>query len=236
LDSKGVAYLEKYQPIGCRDHYTVKLLEEKGIRAYYSGCLTLTLNNYAVPDNERSDEIYIVDPLYSYPNAANLFISWRFFARGVVSGDALKLGKKSQHLKKIFTQEFLREARVETQVFPNGKYSDAEKFDMADSLLRKYAKARLVVTSRIHCALPCLAMGTPVIFINGFHSFVDSCRLDGIINLLNRVDVDADGSFKANFDLQGKIGMDTKIANLSDYNVLAASLGEKCKEFCEQTE
>ena len=35
----------------------------------------------------------------------------------------------------------------------------------AQALLNVYATARAVVTTRLHCALPCLAMGTPVLFI-----------------------------------------------------------------------
>lgn len=40
-----------------------------------------------------------------------------------------------------------------------------ERLGKAEELLRLYADARLVVTSRLHCALPCLAFGTPVLFI-----------------------------------------------------------------------
>lgn len=40
-----------------------------------------------------------------------------------------------------------------------------ERMAKAGQLLELYASARLVVTSRLHCALPCLAMGTPVLFI-----------------------------------------------------------------------
>ncbi len=38
-----IEYLKKYGPIGCRDHYTRDLLLSKGVPAYYSSCLTLTL-------------------------------------------------------------------------------------------------------------------------------------------------------------------------------------------------
>ena len=35
----------------------------------------------------------------------------------------------------------------------------------ADRLLDLYAGAKAVVTTRLHCALPCLALGTPVLFV-----------------------------------------------------------------------
>jgi hypothetical protein len=35
----------------------------------------------------------------------------------------------------------------------------------AEELLRTYSGAKLVITTRLHCAMPCLAMGTPVILL-----------------------------------------------------------------------
>ena len=42
LSKKGIEYFKKHEPIGCRDLYTQSILEKKGIKAYFSGCLTLT--------------------------------------------------------------------------------------------------------------------------------------------------------------------------------------------------
>lgn len=39
-----------------------------------------------------------------------------------------------------------------------------EKLLEAKKLLRMYATAQLVITSRLHCAMPCVGMGVPVIF------------------------------------------------------------------------
>ncbi|THD38298.1 MAG: polysaccharide pyruvyl transferase family protein [Sphingomonas sp.] len=39
------------------------------------------------------------------------------------------------------------------------------RFAAAQSLLNTYARAEVVVTSRLHCLLPCLALGTPVLFV-----------------------------------------------------------------------
>lgn len=41
----------------------------------------------------------------------------------------------------------------------------APRLARAELLLDHYAGARAVVTSRLHCALPCLALGTPVLFL-----------------------------------------------------------------------
>lgn len=43
MSDESVSYLKRHQPIGCRDYFTRDLLLSKGIEAYFSGCLTLTL-------------------------------------------------------------------------------------------------------------------------------------------------------------------------------------------------
>jgi hypothetical protein len=44
-------------------------------------------------------------------------------------------------------------------------FDDEIKLAMARDLLRAYReRARLVITTRLHCALPCIAMGIPVVF------------------------------------------------------------------------
>lgn len=40
-----------------------------------------------------------------------------------------------------------------------------ERFQLVEEYLRLYQGASLVVTSRLHAALPCLALGTPVLFV-----------------------------------------------------------------------
>ncbi len=232
LSEKGIAYLKKHQPIGCRDQFSADTLKAKGIDAYFTGCLTLTLDTYKVDDSLRGDDIYIVDPLYSYPSWEKVTYNYKRFLRSIQNGKIFRLGDKKKHLKRFIDEDLLKSAIYVNQEPPAGKYTDAEKFAMAEDLLHKYAKAKLVITSRIHCALPCLAMGTPVIFVNGFDSFVDSCRFDGILELFNRIDIDAKtGNYTANFALEGKIGRDTKVRNLGKHHALAEPMKEKCRAF-----
>lgn len=234
LSDRGIAYLKQHQPIGCRDKFTVQILKEKGIDAYFTGCLTLTLDNYKVDDSERGDDIYIVDPFYNYPTTDKLFLTPKHFVKGVLKGDAFNLNKIQKQLKKVVHKDVLASAKYVTQILPVGKQTDDEKFAYAEECLKKYAKAKLVITSRIHCALPCLAMGTPVIFLNSFNTFVDTCRFDGIIELFNRIDVADDGSFTSNFGLPGQITMDTMVTNLGLHHQLAEPLKEKCRNFVQQ--
>lgn len=232
LSEKGIAYLKKHQPIGCRDQFTADTLNAKGIKAYFTGCLTLTLDSYKVPDTERGDAVYIVDPLYGYTTYRKVTYDYKRFLRSVQNGSIFQIGKRKKHLDNLIDKDLQKEAIYINQEPEAGKYTDAEKFAMAEDLLHKYARAKLVITSRIHCALPCLAMGTPVIFINGFNSFVDSCRFEGILDLFNRVDVDSKtGNFTANFPLEGKINKETLVKNLEKHHTLAEPLKEKCKVF-----
>ncbi|MCF7560772.1 polysaccharide pyruvyl transferase family protein [Sabulilitoribacter multivorans] len=230
LSENGIAYLKKHEPIGCRDQFTVNILKEKGIDAYFTGCLTLTLDSYKVDDTERDDKIYIVDPLYSYPRPEKIFYNPKITLRNILNGTAFQLSKKRKHLKNFISDDLLNTAEFINQEPPSNTYSDEEKFEMAETLLKKYAKAKLVITSRIHCALPCLALGTPVIFVNGFDSFVDSCRFDGILELFNRIDINSKtGEFTSNFGLSGKVNKNTRVKNLEKHHDLAKALKEKVK-------
>lgn len=58
-----INYLKKYEPIGCRDLGTVDLLKSKGIDAYFSACMTLTLG-YKYKTDKNSGKCYFVDPYY----------------------------------------------------------------------------------------------------------------------------------------------------------------------------
>ena len=231
LSEKGISYLKKFAPIGCRDKYTVKILKDKGINAYFSGCLTLTLNKYKLEDSQRGNEIYIVDPFYNYPTKDKVFLNPKHFAKSILNGNIFKLNKIQKQLEKVVDKEVLANAYYVTQVRPAGHETEEEKFAYAEECMRKYAKAKLVITSRIHCALPCLAMGTPVIFLNSFDTFVDTCRFDGIIELFNRINISDDGTFTNNFNLEGKITKETIVKNLELHHKLADPLIEMCKEF-----
>ncbi len=179
LNKKTINYLKKHQPIGCRDKNTQRLLERIGIKAYFSGCLTTTLGiSYKVNDKERNDSI--------------IFCDYKFG----------KCPQADEFLKSMKNYDF---SKIEFTTHTYTKNSSHEKrFEEARKLLKKYARAKLVVTSRIHCALPCLAMGTPVILIPKAY---DHKRFDGIYELLNTIGYDKNGNFKFNVhtDDQGNI-------------------------------
>ena len=45
LSDESRDFFSSYGPVGCRDYPTVELLDENCIDAYYSGCLTLSLES-----------------------------------------------------------------------------------------------------------------------------------------------------------------------------------------------
>jgi hypothetical protein len=55
-----------------------------------------------------------------------------------------------------------------------------ERMEQAGALLDAYGAARLVITSRLHCFLPCLALGTPVLLL---HTGADRARFSGLAEL-----------------------------------------------------
>lgn len=235
LREKGIAYLKKHQPIGCRDQFTVDILKEKGIAAYFSGCLTLTLDSYKVDDNQREDKIYIVDPLYGYTTRKKIFQNNKTLTKSILNGTILDINKRKQHLRKIINHDlWMTATHVQHEQLAN-TYSRQEKFDIAEKLINMYARAKLVITSRIHCALPCLALGTPVIFMNGFENFVDSCRFDGIIDYFNRIDINTKtGEWTTNFGLTKKLTTDISVQNSDKYLVLSDKMKEIARKFIEK--
>lgn len=138
IDASLVRYLQAYGPIGCRDSHTAKVLEERQVPSYFSGCLTLTLPKF--PDITPNHNVILVD----VPNSITDYVQ-------------NLLPKKNVLCKTHRLQE--QEAGFEWDV--------REK--KLVEYLKLYQGAALVVTTRLHCALPCLALGTPILFITSFN-------------------------------------------------------------------
>ena len=62
---KAQQLLKRYEPIGCRDFYTRDKLEEAGVKAYFTGCLTTTIKNPYL-GQPRENKIYIVNSLLTH--------------------------------------------------------------------------------------------------------------------------------------------------------------------------
>lgn len=175
---KSIQYFKQHEPIGCRDYYTRDLLRSKGVDTYFSGCLTLTLKRSI---KERSDEVLLVD--------LNKKIMESLPPKLLNNAILLSHSTRSPYIKNLYNflikkNEFIcrliRGSRIKLAL-DKVKKNDSKKTKMAEQLLDRYARAKLVVTSRLHCALPCLAFNTPVIFI---HENLKDPRFRGLLKYL----------------------------------------------------
>ena len=68
-----------------------------------------------------------------------------------------------------------------SQLLDPKKFSEKERSNFAIEQLKDIAKAKLVITSRIHSALPAVAFETPVLFISdGLEHINQKSRLQGM--------------------------------------------------------
>ena len=132
---KCLEHFKKWEPIGCRDQGTAKLLSDKGINTFFSKCLTLTFDKRPIT-----------------PSNGKLFI---------VDGDTLPIPKSL-----IDTKVLQRETHVWNDQFQ----SHRANMRTAQHLLDLYREeGSSIITSKLHCALPCQAMGIPTIFFPETH-------------------------------------------------------------------
>lgn len=250
LSSESISYLKKFEPIGCRDTNTMNMLKDKDVNAYFSGCMTLTLG-YKFASKNKDNKVYFVDPSFSNCwNLQNLLSSILYLlgnfnpiftiARKYPGNESLlkkclKLTTFYKEYSVFFSKEVLVNAEYICQQssyyshnFPNNDKLLGE----AKRLVEKYAKARLVVTSRIHCALPCLGLETPVIFTElANQSEASLCRFGGLRDLFNVI-VWKNGKLQSDFNIVNKITEVSDVPlNKELWKPLAQALIVRCKDF-----
>jgi len=242
---ESIAYLKQHSPVGCRDHNTVKVLRGFGVDAYFSGCLTLSLGK-KYHRTVVGQNVYFVDPHFkSYKDLASvmgyfkLLLShsqtiYKIATNMYGSLDLRRLLKAAAFYKSysgIFSDEVLVNAVFINQELKNSEIDgDKAKFELAEKLLLQYSAAKFVVTSRIHCALPCLGMGTPVLYVDDQQQSETSyCRLSGLKELFHIVS--CDGSDLSCDLTSNKISLDFSFTNKPDYKAVADALIQTCTAF-----
>lgn len=148
--------LNEYGPIGCRDTGTMKLLEKNSINSYFSGCLTLTIEK----DKKLKKEDYIC--IVDIDKEAEEYLKNNI-------SSSTKIIKKTHQLN-----------AHENQLLPW-----EQRFKNVKELLDIYQKAKLVITSRLHCALPCLALETPVLLLYDEDKMYTKDRLSDYAKMVN---------------------------------------------------
>jgi hypothetical protein len=191
LKDESIKYFKSHEPVGCRDIYTRDILLEKGINAYYSSCITTTIdrNNYLKSKTQAEGIIVIgafdrLKPTLDYKSSVKLLLS--IFKYPFKKIDyTLKLSKFNRHLKsqnvKIKRYSQLNKRPIK---------SHNEGLNLASEMLEKIAESEVMITSRIHAALPALAMGLKVIFIDqGLDHINHKHRLSGLKNYFTCVNL-----------------------------------------------
>jgi len=224
---ESINYLKKHEPIGCRDMYTRDVLNGKGVDAYFSGCLTLTLDKEKFISKAHACDTIICDPFWTTYSNSEIFsnATLNFFQKLIRIPYYFY---KRRSLGKL-VRKLIPSCKKETQYFTHflsENCSTEEKFIKAEEMLKYYANSKLVITGRIHVALPCIAFNTPVLFINPEK---DTSRFAGVTDLFNQVTLD-ELYYLSKEDLQSKYKLD-EICNLNKHLVLRNNLIEKCQQF-----
>lgn len=173
--------LFKNETVGCRDLYTKQFFQNLNIDAYFSRCLTLTF-----PKRESSktqNKVFIVNVLSDFVN---------YFPKEIVK-DA----------------EYINQQRVDADLSPSHYIKNAQAYiKMTEDLFSRYKnEAKLVITSALHCAIPCIAMGIPTVVICADTSSVGYRfeALKGIVPIYTKEDV-----------LKRKINFNPSIPDIED--------------------
>lgn len=214
-DRRHADWFRLHQPVGCRSTAFLRELDAIGIDAYFSGCLTLCLPPAV---EERGDEVCVVD---CDPDLLRRLVPARVlegacFLTHIERSDARslrrRLGRRARralhgHAPRL---AWLLGARYRRQ-------RHRERLARARALLARYARARLVITGRIHCFLPCLALGTPALLLSGP---AEAHRFSGLAEL---------GRAYTARDDRIAIDWDHPEPNADGHRALAARLAATCR-------
>ena len=193
-DGVGRDYLRMYEPIGCRDYYTTKAFDALGISNEFTGCITLTLPKREIKPQKR-EYVVLVGVEKRVENAV----------REQLEGTNIDV--------KVIAP---------TRENPSDNMTWEERKAEIEEMLDTYQNAKCVITFRLHCALPCLALETPVLLVR--HSFA-SPRFQPYKDWLHTAFPEqvVDGLFK-DFILNPP-------ANPDDYKPVREAIGRRVKDF-----
>lgn len=162
----------------------------------YHSCC-LTLTLKRNPDIVKTDKILIVDTHILFPKM----------------------------MKQKVPANIRKKALYRSQGMVTTRPND-EKMDMAKKLLDEYQECKYVITSRLHCALPCLAFGIPVIFI--FDDIIKDIRFDQTIYKI--LGLDSNGNLPENIDWENPIITEEQKSTI---NSIKDSFEKRVEKFLE---
>lgn len=146
---------------------------------------------------------------------------------------------------KLYSQKFDKKMLLDAEYITHwldvdmSKDTNDDLLNIAENLVKKYANAKLLVTSRIHAGLPALGLKTPVIFVENERITSDNCdfntpgRLDGLIDFFRTLEIQS-GKFYTNDSVLrtiNKFSEDVHFENKTEWEQYAKDLDLKCSEF-----
>lgn len=266
LENGGKEYFIKHGPVGCRDTGTLEILQKNNIPSFFSACLTLTLGEKYKYQGERNGVMFVdpyIPPIRYVHESGNIYYpknvikSFGYFLKSPKK--IIKLSKKEFFKGRFYLQSLYNASMFyhaysnlfEAEVLLNADYishmvkvkSDYTQKDLlseAESLVKKYARAKYVVTSRIHCALPCIGLETPVMFVldsmmeSDQNIFNAPGRFGGLIDFFRVLNFNKKNKI-VTFDKEiieiGRIGENANFSNKTSWIEFRDKLVSQCKSF-----
>jgi len=194
LRGNGLAYFKRHGPVGARDLYTLRILRKRGVPAYFSSCLTLTLDYRFgfLKTVEEGNYIVLVDvpavvsqlmrkkfgdSVLVLSNELSVLTTFdRFVLRGLGAVDRRIVSRvfEGMSLAKLYGSFFI--------VRGGGRVDLVTRLRKVFMLLSLLANACCVITTRLHVALPSLAFQVPTALL--VHDYNDP-RFSGNSHLLS---------------------------------------------------
>jgi hypothetical protein len=193
-----VEYLSQFE-IGARDLATLDLLKSYGLKAYFSGCLTLTVSHWlsrtAPPkefrplivdlDKEVMDYVPLEIQNASIDSTQEISSQTSVILKLIPKITQMRWAKA---LKTILPRSFVDSFsyfvfRKILDMSPGVPKSPLSRLVLAEERLRLLSGASLILTSRLHVALPAASLGVPVILVHPrLHEDPRFSGLSGLVN------------------------------------------------------
>jgi hypothetical protein len=130
ISEASIEFFRRHQPVGCRDVYTTGLLQDKGVEAFTSNCLSLIFPR-RIGNPALQTEVFVVSRDERITNYLPHSIGpYTFLSHYTGSRDFSANLVQAQGILEIYR-----------------------------------TRAKLIITTLLHCALPAIAMGIPVVVL-----------------------------------------------------------------------
>lgn len=123
-----------------------------------------------------------------------------------------------------------REVKIVKQDVPYGSFSNEtweQRKERVEELLKLYQGAHMVITTKLHCSLPCLALETPVLLLYDKSFPENEDRIGTYLEYLNHINREELKNTNINFNMPKK--------NPKKYLELRENLIKKCKTFINES-